>query len=73
MIELHSLTINDKNEGLTLDDLEKVGRENDISDCKALIDQVVYAVGNFDKYVTKAGVDEKMISAIKVDLCYISS
>ncbi|MDA3816801.1 MAG: type II toxin-antitoxin system HipA family toxin [Prolixibacteraceae bacterium] len=69
----HSLTINDKNDNITLEDLEKVGSDNDITDCKTLIGQVVYAVEGFDKYATEAGVNEKIVSAINVELRHINS
>lgn len=63
----HLLTINSKNEGITRKDLETGSLNNDIQDYKTLIDTVVDAVVNFDKYATELDVDKKLIENIKSD------
>lgn len=63
----HSMTLNGKNEGITRADLEKVGLNNDIQDCKALIDKVANAVAKFETYATELDIDEEVIKNIKSD------
>jgi len=63
----HSLTVNGKNEDITREDLETVGQNNDIQDCKTLIDKVAGAVANFENYANELGIDGKLIDSIKAD------
>lgn len=63
----HSLTVNGKNEGITREDLEIVGLNNDIQDYKALIDTVANAVANFESYATELVIDKELIKNIKTD------
>lgn len=63
----HSMTVNGKNEGITRADLEKVGLNNDIQDCKALIDMVANAVAKFETCATELDIDEELIKNIKSD------
>lgn len=64
----HSLTVNGKNEDITRDDLETIGRNNDIQDYKTLIDAVVNAVSRFENYAKELETDKKLIEHIKADL-----
>ncbi|OJV33052.1 MAG: phosphatidylinositol kinase [Bacteroidales bacterium 36-12] len=63
----HSLTVNGKNEGITREDLETVGLNNDIPDYKALIDTVANAVANFESYAKELVIDKELIKNIKAD------
>lgn len=63
----HMLTVNGKNEDITSEDLEMIGRENDIQDYKTLIDLVVKAVSSFGKYARALDIDEKLIESIEND------
>ena len=63
----HSLTVNGKNEGITREDLETVGLNNDIQDYKALIDTVANAVANFESYAKELVIDKELIKNIKTD------
>ena len=63
----HSLTVNGKYENISRKDLEEVGLNNDIQDCKTLIDIVANAVANFESYAKDLGIDKKLIDAIKAD------
>ena len=64
---IHSLMVNGKNEDITREDLEIVGLNNDIQDCKTLIDTVTNAVDKFEDYAKKLGIDEMLIKSIKAD------
>ncbi|MDR0699665.1 MAG: type II toxin-antitoxin system HipA family toxin [Tannerella sp.] len=63
----HSLTVNDKNEDISREDLETVGMKNDIQDYKTLIDTVANAVAKFETYAIELGIDKKLIESIKAD------
>ena len=68
----HSLTINGKNEDITREDLEIAGLNNDIQNCKSLIDCVVNAVAKFDIYSKELGIDPKLIESIKNDFTCVN-
>jgi serine/threonine-protein kinase HipA len=59
------LTVGGKNEGITQDDLEKLGIENDLPNCKILIEQVTQAISSFRNYASNMGVDQRMIVSIE--------
>lgn len=63
----HSLTVNGKNEGITREDLETIGLNNDIQDYKTIIDTVANAVIKFETYAIELGIDKKLIEMIKTD------
>jgi Uncharacterized protein related to capsule biosynthesis enzymes len=63
----HSLTVNGKNEDITREDLETIGLNNDIQDCKTLIDTVANAISKFEDYAKELGINEKLIESIKTD------
>lgn len=63
----HSLTVNGKNDDITREDLETIGKNNDIQDYKALIDTVANAVANFENYAKELDIDGKLIESIKAD------
>ena len=60
----HSLTINGKNEGITLEDLETMALNNDIQDYKALIDTVAGAISKFENYAGELGIDKRLVRNI---------
>ncbi len=64
----HSLTVNGKNEDIRRDDLEKIGKNNDIQDYSTLIDQVINAVSNFENYAKELNINQYLITNIKNDL-----
>ena len=66
-INRHSLTINGKTGNITLADLEKIAQDNDIQDYKSLIEKVVNAVNNFEKYAKELEVTSALIEKIKQD------
>jgi serine/threonine-protein kinase HipA len=59
-----SLSVNGKNEGITFNDLEKVGIENDLPDSKGLIDQVANSLSNFSTYAQDQEIDAGIRSTI---------
>ena len=64
-VNRHSLTVNGKNESITRADLETMALNNDIQDCKALIDKVVDAISDFENYAKKLDIDPKLTKAIR--------
>ena len=64
----HSLTVNGKNEDIRRDDLEKIGKNNDIQDYSTLIDKVINAVSNFENYAKELNINKDLITNIKNDL-----
>jgi len=64
-INRHSLTINGKNENITLSDLETVALSNDIQDYSSLINNVANAVGNFENYAKELDLDHRIINNIR--------
>ncbi len=63
----HSMTINAKNENITLADLEIVALRNDIQDYKSLIEIVISAVAKFREYAVELNIDEQFINGIESD------
>ena len=63
----HSITINGKNENITLEDLEIVAQRNDIQDYKSLNDVVSNAVAKFREFATELKIDEHLIDSIESD------
>jgi serine/threonine-protein kinase HipA len=63
-VNRHSMSIRGKSEGITLDDLEEVGAENDIQDVRSLIQQVTDAVSRFGEFAREAEVPEGYAEAI---------
>jgi len=63
----HSMTINGKNENITLADLEIVAQRNDIHDYKSLIEIVSTAVSKFRAYAVELKIDEQLIDSIESD------
>lgn len=63
----HSMTINGKNENITLSDLEVVALRNDIQDYMSLIETVSTAVSLFHNYAMELKIDEQLIQNIKSD------
>lgn len=64
----HSLTLNGKNEDITRNDIETLGLDNDIQDCKTLLDKVVSVVNNFEKYAKDFDIDKSLLNSIKREL-----
>ncbi len=63
----HSMTINDKNENITIVDLERIAQRNDIYEYKSLIDKVRSAVDKFRDYANELDIDKKIIDSIESD------
>ena len=63
----HSMTINAKNQNITLADLEIVALRNDIQDYKSLIEIVISAVAKFREYAVELNIDEQFINGIESD------
>jgi len=63
----HYLTVNGKNEDITRQDLEIVARNNDIQDCKSLIDLVSNAVNKFEEYAKELDISQGLIDSIQSD------
>jgi serine/threonine-protein kinase HipA len=61
----HSLTVNGKNEGITRKDMESAGVNNNIQDCKTLIETVLNAVAKFETYAQALGIDAQLIESIQ--------
>lgn len=66
-MNLHSMTINGKNENIIYSDLEVVALRNDIQDYKSLIETVSNAVSLFHNYAMELNIDEQLIDRIKSD------
>ena len=60
----HSLTVNGKDESITRADLKTVALNNDIQDYKTLIDSVIGAASQFEKYARELDIDERLIKKI---------
>lgn len=63
----HSLTVNGRDEDITREDMEIVGRNNDIQNYKALIDTVANAITKFEKYAKELEIKQKLIDSIQTD------
>lgn len=63
----HSISINGKNEDISLGDLKAVAQRNDIKDYRSLIDRVSNAVGKFREFATALEIDKKVIDSIESD------
>ncbi|MEA4979173.1 MAG: hypothetical protein VB075_09645 [Petrimonas sp.] len=50
--------------------METLGVDNDIQDCKSLIDGVVNVVGKFKEYASTFGIDSRLIASIQSNLNY---
>ena len=63
----HQMLINSKSTNITLQDLLEVGDNMSIkkSKCLDIIDNVILAISNFEKYAKELGINEKTISYIK--------
>lgn len=65
----HALTVNGKDDDITMDDLIEVAKSNDIKNYKALITQVQSAISKFETLAIEIGIDQKLIVGIKS--CFI--
>lgn len=65
----HALTVNGKDDDITMDDLIKVAKSNDIRNYKALIAQVQLGISGFETLAMEFGIDQKLIVDIKS--CFI--
>ena len=61
----HSLSINGKTENITLADLEIIAQNNDIQDYKSLVEKVIDAVNNFEKYANELEISKLLIEKLK--------
>jgi len=66
-INRHSLTINGKNQDITLKDLEIFAQQNDIQDYKHLIVSVSNAMSKFSAYAKAFGINQQLIDTIEGD------
>ena len=66
--QVTALTINGKNEEITLRDLEKLGIENDIKDYKILLKQVREVIGNFQAYAKKLDIPNAFMKEVEAEL-----
>ena len=67
-VNRHSLTINGKTTNITLADLCKIAQNNDIQDYKSLIEKVIEAVNNFQKYAKELEIDTSLVAEISTVL-----
>ncbi len=67
----HSLKINGKNEGITLQDLETVAKNNDIQDYRSLILSVKEATSKFCEFANAQGINQQLIEKINADFIRI--
>jgi serine/threonine-protein kinase HipA len=63
----HSISIQGKNEAITLEDLAAMAQRNDIQDYKSLIDMVDHAVHEFKKLALELDIDKQLIDKIEAD------
>jgi len=61
----HLLTVNGKDEDITRADLIATAENNDIKDCNTLIEDVINAVIQFEKFAVELDIDPSLISKIK--------
>ncbi len=66
----HSLTINGKNEDITLQDLETIAKNNDVPDNKALINSVKEATSKFRKLAREQSINHYLINKINADFIH---
>ena len=64
-VNRHSLSVNGKYENITREDLEIIGRKNDIQNYKSLIDHVAEAISMFGRYAREYEVDKRLVEEIK--------
>lgn len=64
-VNVHSLTVNGKDNGITKSDLISVGIENDIKNSEKLFEQVSRAVDRFGNFATENGINDKLIADIE--------
>ncbi len=64
----HLMTVKGQDDGITLADLEDIGKENDIQDARLLIQQVVDAVSRFEEFAREAEVPGGYVDAIRREL-----
>ena len=67
----HSLTVNGKDEDISLADLEMVARNNDIRDCKTLLGNVKEAVAKFNDFAKRENIDSSLIGKIRRDFSLV--
>jgi serine/threonine-protein kinase HipA len=60
----HQLSINGKRDGFVLDDLLKIGRENNISKRTEIIDQVIESVSRWEHFAKQANVLPRYVKEI---------
>lgn len=65
----HALSVNGKDDDITMDDLIEVAKSNDIRNYKALIAQVQMGISGFETLAMEFGIDQKLIVDIKS--CFI--
>lgn len=61
----HSLTINGKDDNITIADLIDLAKKNDIKNHNTLIEQVQSAISKFEVLATEQNIDSKLIVDIK--------
>jgi serine/threonine-protein kinase HipA len=69
----HLLTINGKNDNILLSDIEKVAVENDISNYKTLIENVLNSIEQFEKLAENLGIGKNLIEKIRNKFNFIKS
>jgi serine/threonine-protein kinase HipA len=60
-----SLTVNGKNQDISINDLETVANQNDILDYKSLIERVIDAVSQFENIAMELDIDKGIVKMIK--------
>lgn len=63
-VNTHSLTVNGKDDDITIDDLMEVGRKNDVRNYNALIEQVQSAIAKFRVLARENNISNKLITDI---------
>ncbi|MBN1187727.1 MAG: type II toxin-antitoxin system HipA family toxin [Bacteroidales bacterium] len=61
----HQLSVNGKSDNFEINDLLKVGKENNIKDAKAIIESIIDVVSQWPEYAKDPGVDNQQIESIK--------
>lgn len=67
-VNVHSMTINGKNDEIDRDDLLEIARRFNIKNAGALIDQVVNVASDYSKFGKLAGVPQEWVSRIEAKI-----
>ncbi len=63
-----SMTVNGKNQDISIKDLETIAKQNDIQDYKSLIEKVIATLRQFENIAKDLDIDKGIVKMIKEHL-----